>query len=246
MATLWKKHIAGKTYEVRSAGASIRLYTDGVFHSQFNERRPLSGSIWDLLVLPALFDPKKIQRVLILGLGGGAVVRSLKILLPKIHITALEIDPTHIFIAKKYFGIKKDKSTHIIKADAIEWLKTYRGKKFDFILDDLFLEKDGFPDKAASGLSWNQLLINQLSSKGVLAINFDSNQALRQSLSTAKKEFTQFCSRYALAVPKYDNRIAALFRTPVSKDAWKSMLQKKEVELNISLERHLILRMRKI
>ena len=55
MAIVWSKVVGDSQYEVRTAGQSIRLYKDGVFHSQWNARRPLAGGVWDLLFIPALF-----------------------------------------------------------------------------------------------------------------------------------------------------------------------------------------------
>jgi len=61
---------------VRSAGYSLRLYTDGVFHTQYNPGNPLTGHIWDLLMLPAFFyEPDTIKRVLVLGVGGVASIQ---------------------------------------------------------------------------------------------------------------------------------------------------------------------------
>ena len=45
MAILWQKIIKNTQYEVRSAGQTRRLYTDGVFHSQFNPQRAITGGV---------------------------------------------------------------------------------------------------------------------------------------------------------------------------------------------------------
>ncbi len=246
MALLWQQQNSGKNYQVRSAGASIRLYTNGVFHSQFNPNHPLGGGIWDLLAIPPLFKPETTKRVLILGLGGGAVVRCLQFLLPHTHITAIELDPTHIKIATEYFGVRSNKSTRIINADAIQWLKEHRGEKFDFILDDLFVEKDGYPDKAINNQSWTQLLLRNLSINGVLAINFDSNKELRKSVLSSGKTYSAFASRFCLSVPKYDNRILALFKTPTLKKSWQKTLQNIEAKTGKSLAQRLCLKIRKV
>lgn len=215
MATIWKKTSKGKTYEVKSAGSSIRLYTDGVFHTQFNHQYPLGGSIWDLLVLPILFNPKAIKKVLILGLGGGSVVRTLRELLPETNITALELNPIHIQIARKYFNVKSDKRTRIIEDDAIDWINSYCGVKFDFILDDLFVEQAGQPLRATlSGATWTDLLLKHLATQGVLAVNFDSPRNLRDSPWLNQSKYHKlFKSRFSLSVPGYENRVAAFFKS---------------------------------
>jgi hypothetical protein len=64
MAVLWAKNIAGTCYEVRTAGRTRRLYTDGVFHSQHHPERLFDGDVWDLLMMPALFhEPGHFKRV---------------------------------------------------------------------------------------------------------------------------------------------------------------------------------------
>ena len=58
MAVLFEKVANGRVYQVRSAGNSRRLYTDGVFHSQYNPNHIITGSVWDLLFLPSQFYVK--------------------------------------------------------------------------------------------------------------------------------------------------------------------------------------------
>ena len=72
MALLWEKRAGGVCYQVRTAGNTVRLYTNGVLHTQYNPTRLLTGSVWDLLLLGALFVPReRMRRVLLLGVGGG-------------------------------------------------------------------------------------------------------------------------------------------------------------------------------
>jgi spermidine synthase len=239
MALVWQKNIGDKQYQVRRAGASIRLYTDGVFHSQFNSNHPLSGSIWDLLVLPALFAPMDIRRVLVLGLGGGAVVRTLQALLPGRHITAVEIDPIHIQVALKYFAVRPNRHTKLIEMDAITWLKHYRGETFDFIIDDLFIEADGAPNRAVSAnQTWCNLLTKQLAPKGILTVNFDSNKILRTSALVEQAKFSRlFASRFILSTPGYENRVAAFFKSSQTQANLKTTLRQLEAHQGKALTR---------
>jgi spermidine synthase len=78
VSLLWERRIGGTLYQVRNAGRTRRLYTNGVFHSQYNPARPVTGSVWDLLLLPAFFyAPGELRRVLVLGVGGGAVIQQM-------------------------------------------------------------------------------------------------------------------------------------------------------------------------
>ena len=226
MALVWEKKAAENIYQVKSAGATKRLYTNGVFHSQYNPNYPLGGSIWDLLVLPALLSSKPIGRVLILGLGGGSAVHALRYFLPNCDITAIEIDPIHIQVAKRYFNVKPNRSTRLLQADAITWLKNYKGSPFDFILDDLFLENKGKPERAIDvKRGWVKYLLDHLQADGILSINFHSAKALRFSTVPDNALLAKlFRSRFVFSVPGYDNRIAALFKPQHTRAHLKEVL----------------------
>lgn len=106
MTLLWETTRDGTRYSVRSHGASVRLYSNGVFHSQWNPDRPFAGGVWDCLGLPALYrPPDATRRVLLLGVGGGAVIRQLERLVPGASITGVEIDPVHLDVARRFFGV---------------------------------------------------------------------------------------------------------------------------------------------
>ena len=63
MSIVWEQVQGGTRYQVRRAGGSLRLYTNGVLHSQYNAARPLTGSVWDLLTVPAfLLAPGAVQE----------------------------------------------------------------------------------------------------------------------------------------------------------------------------------------
>jgi len=96
------------------------------------------------LIFEQLFDQiaigkYDIKKVLLLGLGAGSVVDLLvnKHAL-KCEIIGVELDPTVIDFAKKYFEIDKYKSLKIIQADAYEFVQNC-DEKFDLIVVDLFV-----------------------------------------------------------------------------------------------------------
>ena len=133
MALLWQKQTRDTCYEVRTAGSSRRLYTNGVFHSQYRPGRTHSGGIWDLLVVPAFFRPPgRIRRVLLLGVGGGSAIHLLRQFVEPVEIVGVELSKTHLQIARQFFGIEKNMAT-LHHADAVKWLQEYDGPPFDFI-----------------------------------------------------------------------------------------------------------------
>lgn len=214
MAILWEKIHGGKRYQVRSAGRSRRLYTDGVFHSQFNPARPVTGSVWDLLLLPAFFHgPESVRRVLLLGVGGGAVIRQLQHFLRPDCIHGVELNAIHLQVARRFFGVSGP-GLRLIRADAQLWLERYQGPAFDLIIDDLFGEEAGEPVRpVAADPRWAELLLRHLTPQGTLVTNFGSTAELRASAYwTSDRIRNRFRSRYRLTTPLYGNVVAALLR----------------------------------
>ena len=90
-------------YQVRTAGRTRRLYTNGVFHSQYNPANPVTGHVWDLLMIPAFFHaPDSVQRVLVLGVGGGAVIGLLRRFVSPAAVVGFELSPLHVFVARRF------------------------------------------------------------------------------------------------------------------------------------------------
>ena len=85
-------------------------------------------------LLPNYFSP---QKVLLLGLGTGSNPRLIRRLYPHALITAVEIDPGMVEIAKKYCGLNKIYNLEIIIADAYDFVKENKND-FDLTLVDCF------------------------------------------------------------------------------------------------------------
>lgn len=229
MAIVWQKNVGDRSYQLRQSGASLRLYTNGVFHSQYNDSYPLSGSVWDLLALPALMLPmQSIFRVLVLGVGAGAVIRVLQKLVQPQLVIGIDLDNIHLFLARKYFAVRKRSDVALHCVNAVDWLQVYRGPKFDLIVEDLFIESKGQPQRAVvADHQWCQLLLRNLSAQGVLVMNFDSRKVLKNcGLSQQKSLRTQYSSSYLLNAPGYDNCIGAFFRKGVDKKQLQNNLLK--------------------
>ncbi|MGD2075300.1 MAG: oxidoreductase [Gammaproteobacteria bacterium] len=179
MSIVWERTAGQTCYQVRRAGGSLRLYTNGVLHSQYNPARPMTGSVWDLLTLPAFFTrPEHVRRVLVLGIGGGAVIRQLQQLVQPEVVVGVELDRVHLSVARRFFGVRGRDIT-LIRADAVQWLRAFRGPRFDMIVDDLFTDADGQPARAVPvSPSWGALLLRHIADQGMAVINFPSRAEL--------------------------------------------------------------------
>lgn len=212
MALVWQKESDGHLYEVRSAGRSLRLYTDGVCHSQYNSIDPLTGHIWDLLMLPAFFRERgAVNRVLVLGVGGGASIHLLRHFVNPETIVGVELNPVHMYVATRFFKLKHE-SIELVHADAIQWIKDYKGEKFDLIIDDLFAEENGEPVPAVeSNASWFDCLLEQVAKDGLIVKNFLDRQSARASAGLTNSRINRkFSSIFQLTTP-YNENVAVAY-----------------------------------
>lgn len=213
MALLWQKQSDGCHYEVRSAGQSVRLYSNGVFHSQWNPDRVFGDAVWDLLGLAAFpvaaaLQGKRPMRVLVLGVGGGAVIRQLLALFDVGHVQGVDLDPTHLAIARRWFGLNRYRKVKLTAADAVEWVANYKGPKFDLVIDDLFghSEEELGRSVAFDGL-WAVRLSKLMAEGGALVIN----NANRAEFNAARSVAANYSLGVELTHPRYENLILTLF-----------------------------------
>lgn len=213
MALLWYRQDGDTRYEVRSAGSSIRLYTNGVFHSHYNPRRVVTGSVWDLLMLPAFFASQPVRRVLMLGVGGGAVIRLFNHFLPPERIVGVELNPVHLEVAERYFEVRAP-NVKLQRADALQWVKRYRGAPFDLIIDDLFSDEGGEPQRVvAADARWLRQLGKLLTPRGMLVFNFGSAQELKTcAWFTDARLQARYPAAFKLTAPLYENAVGAFLR----------------------------------
>ena len=89
----------------------------------------------------AIADLVNIKGVLILGMGGGSIIQSLRNKYQyNGNIHAVEIDARIIELAKIEFGISESDNLAIENADAFEFVQKRRSS-FDLIVVDLFIDR---------------------------------------------------------------------------------------------------------
>lgn len=213
MAVIWSKDRDGARYEVRSAGRTRRLYRNDVLHSAYHPARVVTGSLWDLLFLPALFyPPGAIQRVLVLGAGGGAVIHLLNRFAKPRSIAGIDIDDMHLEVAKRFFGLKYP-NLELIHADAVQWVRCYDGPPFDLVIEDLFTEDAGEPLRLMhEDVAWLQSVRNLLSPGGLAVINNGTDTEARFTRENAGK----YTSCFQLSTLYIQNRVLAFLNRQAS------------------------------
>lgn len=220
MALVWQKRAAGNLYQVRNHGASVRLFSNGVFHSQWNPRDPLKGSLWELLLLPAFFLPAgQIRSVLLLGVGGGALIRLLQTFVAPARIVGVDLDPVHLDVARRFFGVR---DAELVCADAREFVASALAEgqpgSYDLVIDDLFGHADGEVERSvAADRAWCRSLSGLLDDDGLLVSNFGSRRELLASAWRDPAVGAEFPHRWTAELPAYENCVLATSRRPLSR-----------------------------
>lgn len=116
------------------------------------------GSLQQVLRYGLLFvEPRQARHTLLLGLGGGSVVATLREELKyEGHITAIELDPVVIGLAATEFGVKPDSQLEIVCADAFAWVHTAPAAHFGLLIVDLFVDLD-LPAGLQTATFWQQV-----------------------------------------------------------------------------------------
>jgi spermidine synthase len=123
--------------------------------------------------------PREIKRVLMLGLGGGAIPAYLGRFIPAATIDIVELDPGVIDVAKTYFGFRETGAAHLYESDARVFLNRHR-EPYDIILVDAFT--GSYIPFHLMTKEFYKLVRDRLAPHGVAAFNilpavklFDSN-----------------------------------------------------------------------
>jgi spermidine synthase len=135
------------------------------------------------------------KKVLMLGLGGGTLVRALLDLLPESDFDVVEINPEVIKIAKQYFDFKTNKNTTIFVQDGYDFVQKAKalGATYDLIICDVFSQKYIPPSFLTP--EFVQMAKGILSPQGIIAVNTFINSEFAQTKlenSLYKNIFGQF------------------------------------------------------
>jgi spermidine synthase len=227
MSVLHRSERDGRVVEVRGAGQTRRLYVDGVFHSAWNPSRPLTGAIWDHLALPSFFvRPEGARSALVLGVGGGTVVRMLADLTTPERLVGVELDAELLEIGHEWFGLAES-GAGLHRADAARWVEDHAGERFELIVDDLFGEDDGEPLRPVGldDAAWWMRLADMLTPGGVLVVNHVFEDDLFDSDLCQDDAFVErFPAAVYFTCDTYANAACALMTTPISLQSFRARL----------------------
>ncbi|WOJ96978.1 fused MFS/spermidine synthase [Congregibacter brevis] len=112
--------------------------------------------------------PQKLERLLVIGLGGGAFPAFIRADFPGVYIDAVEIDPVVAKVAIEYFDVFADDKLQIHIADAVDFVREDR-KPYDYIFLDAY-DADQLPDALTTRRFFNDVKAN-LTADGVVVAN---------------------------------------------------------------------------
>lgn len=132
--------INGRIKVIRSLAFGTYIQVEGLTQSGGVIR-----GIWKKALREVKKEKKEVKKLLVLGVGGGTVVKISKKLWPEVEITGVDIDPEMVRLGKKYLGIEDAK---IKIAEAFDFVKDSK-QKYDLILVDTYIF-DEYPKKLES------------------------------------------------------------------------------------------------
>jgi spermidine synthase len=139
-----------------------------------------------------LYQPQP-RRVLIVGLGGGAMVRFLTHHEPQVQIDAVEIDPAVVRLAGEYFDVRAGGNVRVHTADAVAFIEATT-ERYDLILMDAFLRPSSGTDAtgvptALKTLEFLGRLKQVLAPGGVVAFNVNEHDKVADDIAAVASAF---------------------------------------------------------
>lgn len=109
-------------------------YTESVTNLRDPDDLPVA---YTRMMTASLIYPQKLNRILMIGLGGGSISTYLGRAMPEVEIDTVEIDPGVIDVARRFFGIKDSPRVRYLDGDGRVFLTRNR-TQYDLILIDAF------------------------------------------------------------------------------------------------------------
>ena len=165
-------------HEVRSSYHRIYVQEDEDVRTLRFEHNPQSSMFLDDpfqtdIRYPAYFNiafaiAPEISRILVLGLGGGTVVKQMWRDYPFMSLDVVEINPDVVDVARRLFALPDDERIRVVVADGREFVRGSR-QRYDIIIMDAFDDDHVPPHLLTKGFM--RELREHLAPGGVVAWN---------------------------------------------------------------------------
>jgi spermidine synthase len=133
------------------------------------------------------------DRVLIVGLGGGAMPHFITRYDRKVKVDVVEIDPAIIQVAAKYFGVRSGGNLKITNADGLDYLKNTK-TKYDVIYMDAFLKPSDDTDDTGvpvrmKTVNFYKAVQQKLNPDGIVVFNLNPHSGQADDVKMIREAF---------------------------------------------------------
>jgi spermidine synthase len=148
------------------------------------------------------------KRVLIVGLGGGAMVHFLKIHDPKVKVDVVEIDPLIVSVADRFFDVRSGGEVSVKVGDGMAFIRD-SDAKYDVIYMDAFLRPSGGTDQVGvplhlKTLAFYEQIKKRLAPDGAVVFNLNPHLSVGQDIQTIREAFPH---AYVFRLEGYDGYV---------------------------------------
>jgi spermidine synthase len=218
--TIISEYLDGRLVEIVDAGDHRSLYFGGdILQSRVSLVTPdvLLLSYTQYMMSALLIQPEP-QRVLLIGIGAGTLVRFLHHHFPHCAIDAVDHSRRIISMAIRYFHMPNKDPIALHCSDGYAFLAARKlPMSYDLILVDAF-DEEGMSKTIYTG-DFFRLCLESLTPEGVLSCNLWSG--VPEELMEVKNGIQRYATSHLyLPVPNRGNIVALAFNTPVP---WKKI-----------------------
>ncbi|MGQ0740828.1 MAG: spermidine synthase [Alphaproteobacteria bacterium] len=172
-------------YRTMKFGLYERRFTESVSNAKKPRELPLA---YTRAMTMAAACSANANRALMIGLGGGTVVRYLEQFMPETQFVQVEIDPGVIRLAKKHFGVRESPRMRIVERDGRHFLNREK-EPYAIIFVDAY--RGWFVPFHLTTREFYALAKSKLAPGGCLVQNVDPSTLLFDAtMATISKVFT--------------------------------------------------------
>jgi spermidine synthase len=193
-------------FNVRLMQSAMRIATPDTLELRYTQK----------MMAFLLFVPRP-ERIVLIGLGGGSLLKFCHRHLPSAEFVAVEIDPEVIALGEAFLLPPPGPTLQILQADGAEYVAQVEGG-IDALLIDAF-DEHGFAP-ALNNRAFLQSAWDKLSTKGVLVINLAGE---RESYAGLVAEVMHVFDDQVLIIPVPDdgNHVLLAFRERHFEPRWR-------------------------
>lgn len=171
-------------YRILKFGYKQRHY----WETTYNPRDPTEmPAVYTQYATAGLAYTRKLERAVVIGMGGGRTTWYLSHYLPQVQVTGVELDPEIVKIADKYFNVRAGGNLKIATRDGRIFMRRTK-EKYDYIAVDAY--RGAFVPFHLLTQEFYQLLEKRLEAGGVVVQNIEpSTMLFDHALATISSVF---------------------------------------------------------